>query len=425
MKKPMIQLLGVMLCITGITITTNSCNDNSFVDFHKIAIPEYTAGDYLNLLDNPNADVVYNAISNLADEAGEYGRILSADSIADTTEYHLAKDVYAAVSEHISSGDEWVRCSAIRFMTAFGFEYEQKDEVIEMLLGVKDYTKSTRLEMMDAFINTEAIESVNQQQPVMDKVTEFINERSWLVSRYAYPLTITSDELISDLLDKYSKASEDFEKLLIIQAVADYFDDKVFDFLAAELQQSEDEKIRSLIIKSLGNAQDEESVVQWVSSNIAAFENDKEVAFQYYTQRIDTKTGSAIVLMLIENGFDPESILNNDDEPTLYQQLYSKISSHEGKEELNEDESKRLSILKDFENKLMAMDQRKIEWISYKEEHMKPVYSDEMLARHQAQMEDMIARTNRLFTEYGLDAEQAQEYKKQLEQLDGRFFNKQ
>ena len=127
MKKLIINISITALLVVGIIFGINSCGDSPFADFHKISIPEYTDTDYIKLIDNKNDDIAYNAISNLIDNANEYGKILSADTISDTLKYNTAKEAYSKVKLQLTSNDEWVLCAAIRFLTSFSRDCKNKD----------------------------------------------------------------------------------------------------------------------------------------------------------------------------------------------------------------------------------------------------------------------------------------------------------
>lgn len=417
MKKFGVKIAIVILLTVGVVLGTNSCDDNSFINFHKIEIPEYSASDYLKLLDNKDNDIVYNAISNLVDEAEEYAQILSNDTITDTLDYNLAKDIYGKVSSHLKSEDEWVICAAIRFMTAFGSEYKNQDEIIEKLLGINKMTKSIQLEIMDGFAYTEAGKSKKYKEQVKRRITSFFNQKSWLLSRYAYPLTGNNDKLINKLIENYENTNEDFEKLLIIKTVADDFNDSTFVFLKRELVNSDDKKIRILIIKSLVNNQNPEPVADWISANYTAFEKDKEETFEYYQHKLESKVGSQIIITLIEHGFNPSTLLA-DKEPKLYQELFNKLQSYQDKKELKDDETIKLSNLKLVETAIENNQVCNAEWGEYKESHTVPEFSAEMLAKYRAQMAEVNMKTQKLFESYQIDIKYKDVFLEEIETLE-------
>jgi hypothetical protein len=420
MKKLIIKLVAVVLCAAGMIVVINSCGNASLVDFHKVAIPEYKAADYLKLLDNKNNDIVYNAVANLIDHARDYGKELSKDTILDTVQYNLAKEAYHKVSSLLSSNDEWVVCASLRFMANFSSEYKNKEEVAERVLTVKKITKSVQLEMMDAFKMTEGAKSPQ----FSEKVKSFLAQKSWLVSRYSYPLVMFSGnkEIISSLLENYKNTSDDFEKLLILQSVVYDFDDNVFAFLSKELLSSPDKKIRMFILKSLDNTKDKEKVKRWLSVHYKALERDKTDIAEYSLSNIDSKTGSLMMILLLQNGYDPKTSLTDDKEPLLFEKLWEKQAYYEGKNEKEPNDGEKMDNLKAVIASIFSIKTIDGEWTGYNAKHKAPEYPAEMLKKHQQQMAELVQKTKALFAQYKLDNKSQEEYLRRLQSMDKEFY---
>jgi hypothetical protein len=252
----------------------------------------------------------------------------------------------------------------------------------------------------------------------------FRNQKSWLLSRYAYPLTSNNIELTNNLINYYKNTNEDFEKLLIMNTVAENFNDTVFIFMRKELINSSDKKIRLLIIKSLGKTQNLETVIKWIKVNYTAFDRDKNETFEYYHQQIESKIGSQLVTTLIEHDFDPATVLTDDKEPKLYRQLYDKLSSFQRKKELNSDDTEKLNNLKSVETAILNNQSLNTAWENYKEKHKRPEFPAEMLSKHKAELSELAFKTKKLFENYKIDNKYKEDYLKRLENLDGDFFEK-
>jgi hypothetical protein len=402
MKKLIINISIAVLLVVGIVFGINSCGDNSFTEFHIVSIPEYTDTDYIKLIDNKNDDIAYNAISNLIDKANEYGKIMSADTISDTLKYNIAKEAYNKVKSQLTSDDEWVLCAAIRFLTSFSREYKNQDEIIESLLSVSKMTKSIQLEIMDGFRYTSADKSEKYKEEIMKKVINFRNQKSWLLSRYSYQFS-NKNKLANFLIENYRNTNEDFDKLLIIKSLSETLNDTIFSFLSNELVISSDKRIRQFIIKSLCKAQNTEVVINWIKTNYPALEKDKYEAFDFYSQQIDSKIGGQIILTLIENGFNPTQVLNDNKVPKLYQYLNEQLLSYRDKKLKNNIDSARLEQLKLFESALTKNNICSNDWLKFKDENKEPLFSAEMLAQYNAEKASLERKTKQLFSKYNID----------------------
>jgi hypothetical protein len=417
MKNLTVKLLVAAMCILAIVFGINSCGDNHVVGFHKVEIPEYTSADYLKLLDNSNNDIVYNAISNLIDPANDFGKILSNDTIKDTVQYMLAKEVYTKVSALLKSDDEWVVCAAIRFMAAFASDYKNKDEVIEKLIDVKKMTKSIQLELVDGFTYADGSGSKAYEK----KVKYLLSQTSWLVNRYAYRLA-GSPENQQNLINNYSKASEDFEKLLILGSIGENFNDSTFTFFTNEMLSTSDNKIRLCIIKRLNGAKNKELVTKWLNDKYTFYAKYTADFVKVYESNIETGFASQLFITLIGHGYNPATSLTDDKEPRLYQQLSEKLTSFNNKKDCSKEDSLKLKNLKNLERAIISNEICKKQWDSFKEKHKTLEFPAEMLTKHKQQMEELIGKTKALFEKYKIDAKFKEDYLNKLQSADQELY---
>jgi hypothetical protein len=394
------------------------CHGNEMLEHHFVKIPGYQSADYLKMLDDPDADVVYNAICNLTLQAGQFGTILSADTIQDSVNYKLSKQAFDKISSLLSSCDEWVVCAAIRFVGQFGQLYNHDKEVINKLLTVKKLTKSTKLELIYAYncINKEKEEEL---QPQFQK---FLNEKNWLVSRYAFSLVVNNSFLTQQLIAKYKITSLEYEKLLILQAIGKDYNDDVWNFLSSEYLVSKNKRIKEYIVQMFGNASDSNKVYQWVKTNIEEIKKDSSVIVEYYAPQAENWLASRILVLLIEQGVNPASVLNEDQKPMLFTELYSKLFNFESQCDLNAEDVQKHQNLLDVETSLQKY--FLADWQDYRQSQQKVSLPAEFVAEHNKRLKMFFDETRSLFDKYNVDPKKKDEYLKALTEMNSQFVGK-
>ena len=166
-------------------ILISGCGEKNHSRYQSINIPFYEQEDYYALLSHENSEIVYNSICNLIYDADDHGDILSNDTIDKTSsDYQLAENIYSKITSLLYHKDEKVSASAIRFLSVFGEEYTNKDEIINSLLKVKSRDENVQFELIQALNSICDSESKIQY----DFLGNYVNNHSWLVSRATFGL---------------------------------------------------------------------------------------------------------------------------------------------------------------------------------------------------------------------------------------------
>ncbi len=192
--------------------------EESFSRYPSVAVPEYTAEDYLNDLSAENLELVYNATCQLAPQAAGMGKILSAED-ADPSEqkYLNATKAYTAIRKGILSENPYIAAVSLRFLQRFAINFKPQSELLELACQVK----------------TDHPQVMFEQVALMDKVLEegstvpepllmwFLENRSWIASRSAYGLIgrLVAEAPRKELARRYHATENDRERLLIMNAL--------------------------------------------------------------------------------------------------------------------------------------------------------------------------------------------------------------
>lgn len=392
-----------------------SCGPNDgMIPLNTIKIPDYTEADYIKLLDNKDPEVVYSAVCNLISNASNYANVLSTDTIKDTLKIIQARIVYSKLCNFLTSDDEWLVCSSLRFFQDFGVSYAQKDSLALNLLNVKLKTKSIKLE----FIN--ALKGLYGANPILleSVMEQYVKDDSWLISRYSFQLVpyLFSNELNWVMINKYSK-SEEYDKLLIISNIGYSYNDTILNFILNELKTENNIRIKQILAQKISEAKNCDNVIEWLNVNQTILEDIKYPVADYYLNNLDSVSKIRILSFLFSNNLIPDSLILGS-KSSFFQTFYYKLDKN------NKKESKEVfeHLLK-LETLILKNDKYKKVWTDFKITNERSVYSDEFIKKQNALLDEYKKEVNKVFEQNKINNIQKVEYLEKLERLRSEFEN--
>ena len=391
----------------------SSCeNNNVLIPLNSVSIPEYEDADYIKLLDNDNPEIVYAAVCHFIYNGRDYAKLLSTDTIKDSAALKNAELIYSKISNLLYSDNEWVVCSSLRFFAAFGETYENKAEIAHKLLKVKLKTTSIRLEYINAL---KGLYGANAK-PFESIMKDYVENKSWIISRYSFSLLpyFNSDELNNQLIAKYKNA-EEYDKLLIIGSLGENYNDTVLDFLVTEVNQEDNKKIKLLIIKQFGKAQNNVKVIDWFVESYPNLGSLKKPVEEYYIKSIDDYAHVEIIFALLNNHFISDSLIigtKADFFNTLYSRLYE-----DGKLKPTVEPRNLLKL-----DSLLTADKTYGDaWMNFKNKQGEAIYNKEFEQKQLALIHEYELKVSKLYDHYKIDKKYKDKYLNQIKELKKEF----
>ncbi len=391
----------------------SSCeNNNALIPLNSVSIPEYEDADYIKLLDNDDPEIVYSAVCHFIYNGRDYAKLLSTDTIKDSPALKNAELIYSKISHLLYSDNEWIVCSSLRFFSSFGESYEDKEEIANKLLKVKLKTTSIRLEYINALkglygANTKPFESI---------LKDYVENKSWIISRYSFSLLpyFNSDELNNQLIAKY-KIAKEYDKLLIIGSLGEKYNDTILDFLLTEVNQEDNNKIKLLIIKQLGKAQNNEKVIDWFIKSYPSLGSLKTPVEAFYIKSIDDYAHVEIICALLNNQLISDSVIIGTKADFL-NNLYSGL--YEGGKLKSTVEPQNLLKL---DSLLSAHKTYGDAWMNFKDERSKAIYNKEFEQKQLALIQEYESKVSKLYEQFKIDNKYKNKYLNQIQELKKEF----
>lgn len=391
----------------------SSCNNNNvLIPLNSVSIPEYEDADYVKLLDNDDPEIVYSAVCYFIYKARDYAKLLSTDSLIDSPDFKNAELIYSKVSHLLNSDNEWIVCSSLRFFSSFGESYKNKEEIANKLLNVKLKTTSIRLEYINALKGLYGADT----KPFESKLKDYVGNKSWIISRYSFSILpyFNSDELNNQLMAKYKNAKE-YDKLLIIGNLGEKYNDTILDFLLKEVNQEDNKKIKLLIIKQLGKAQNNEKAIDWFVESYPNLESLKKPVEAYYIKSLDDYAHVEIICAMLNHHFLSDSVITGakvDFLNNLYSSLYE-----DGKLKSTVEPRNLLKL-----DSLLTTDKTYGgAWMNFKDERSKAIYNKEFEQKQLALIQEYESKVSKLYDNYKIDNKYKNKYLDQIKELKKEF----
>ena len=311
MKKSMCFLSVIVL------LTLGGCKELMEVQYfgQNIEIAYYDTEELSNLLfTSHNNEVINNTIILLMQDSQTFFE--NYDSVSGDKDAVESKKIVNKIFELCFSKDFRVATSSLRFVR-IGMEKldmtKDRSMLIEKMLKVKSKNTNVRFEQINALTTL-----IDKDTVIEDKLLhDFFYDRSWLISRTTYKLinALENDKYRNEIIKRYEKTKEEFERLLLLEGLKKNFDEKIFDFFKKELAGNKNDKIRKFILSSLGMANDKKAIMGWIKSSIEKFSKTDIINLAescYNDTDVYLDFNFELINFLLDNGFNPNDSLNNE-----------------------------------------------------------------------------------------------------------------
>ena len=413
MKKSLFNLSIAIVMVIGILpLLSGGCGDNKEhnVGYYYIKIPGFSDSDYISMLDSSNEEMQYNAICYLHENGNSEPPPIDVDSLKGTRAYDSTLRIYNKINPLMNSNNSWVSSAAIRYCK--GFAYNRKAFVADVLNN-SDPSLNAQLEIINGLI----YDSVRSDELQMKKFQFLIHQPSWLLQNSAYMMVKDMRNPPSDdLINEYVRSPGNYKRYLIIDALGQHITDTVFSFLAREYGITNDERTRKMIFQKLLQAKNENLAFEWYKKQYDLVEKNME-QFIYPVFYSGNDLCSRIVILALEKGWKPSSLLVKEDEgesagkPVLYAHLYA---SKTGEDQADSNRIKNQARVKKMEDALNSKPDLKTEWLAFQEWTMENPLPAELISKHAALTEEYLRQTSLLFQQYRTDTIHASYYMQQV-----------
>lgn len=413
MKESFFKLsFAVVLVTVVLPLMSPGCGGKEEYNagYYYVKIPGFSDSDYIAMLDSGNAEMQYNAICYLHDNANSSTAPIDVDSLKGTRQYDSTLGIYNKVYALMNSENSWVSSAAIRYCNSFAYN---RRAFVDQVLMNNDSSLNTQLQI----VNSLASDTLDNEVLYRKKFNFLQRQPSWLMQNSAYLLLNNMVNPPADeLMGEYARNSRNYKRYLIIDALSWHITDTVFSFLSREYSFTKDERTREIIFQVMVRAKNENLSFQWYKDHFAIVEKNMD-KFVYPVFVADNEIYCRIVLLAIEKGWKPSSFLVPEDEgessgkPALYVHLYSnKIAE-------NREDSiviKSLARVKKIEDAILGRPDLKNEWLAYQSWAEKRPLPAELVKKHAAMTEEYLRQTRLLFQEYKVDTVHASYYMQQV-----------
>ena len=413
MKKPFFNLSVAIVMVIGILpLMSGDCGDNKErnVGYYYVKIPGFSDSDYISMLDSSNEEMQYNAICYLYENGNSSRPPIDIDSLKGTRAYDSTLRIYNKIYPLMNSKNSWVSSAAIRYCKVFA--YNRKSFVADVLNN-SDPSLNTQLEI----INGLSYDSIKSDELQMKKFQFLIHQPSWLLQNSAYMMVKDMGSPPSgDLMNDYVRSPGNYKRYLIIDALGQNISDTVFSFLAREYSIIKDERTRDMIFHRLLQAKNENLAFNWYKEHYTHVEKNMEqfINHGFYS---GNDLCSRIVILALEKGWKPSSLLVKEDEgeaagkPLLYAHLYENKT---GEDQADSNRIKNQPRVKNIEDALNSKPDLKAEWLAFQAWEMEEPLPADLIRKHVALTEEYLRQTSLLFQQYRTDTIHASYYMQQV-----------
>lgn len=413
MKK--ISLSFIFVCI----LMLSGCltGREEFSRYPSVSIPQFGETDYLNLLSDNKPEIVYNSIVNLGAQAERMGEKLSDEKIdKNSKEYITVLNMYKKIIELLNSRDSHVAVASLRFLQMFSNKYKAKAEIAKPVLQIKSGNPQVVYEQI-MLLCTVADKGLNIPDAIL---RQFLNNPSWVVSRSVYLLvnSLAHDRLRRELIKRYRVVKDEKEKLLILTAIKNQFNDYAADFLFTEVLTTKSNKIRDEIFNMLDGGKNQEKVLAWVDNNYdKILSAGGKYLFFSHVSTMHEKFSSRLLSIFITRNFAVDK--------EFLEKLNKNIEEYKDKKELCPGDSESLDNLLIIEEALLTNNILAQQWKSLRE---KAEIIDSGLTQLQNEYDAVekkyAIKIDSVFRKYNISSEKRQEFMKSILEPDSRVILK-
>lgn len=388
------------------------CNDTAnMIPLNTVEIPEYNDSDYIRLLDDKDPEIVYSAVCHFINNGASYAQILSTDTIKNTIEVNKAKQIYSRISKLLFSNNEWIVCSSLRFFSNFGMAFKDKNEIANQLLKVDLRTKSIKIEFINAMHGLYGFDGKSFE----NKMIGYMDDKSWLISRYSFKILpfIKSNVITNKLIEEYNNAPE-YDRLLIINALNNNYNDTIVDFFINELSRERSNLVRMLMIKNFTKANNKVKLIDWLITNYNSLDSIKVPITEYYMNNIEDTSASLFVYELLKNNLLNDGVIL-DENRMFYDRIYSNLYEKRSRKKMIN------PIFLKIDKLLLESEKFKSSWIQFVNYNNDAYYSNEFIDAQKTILKEYMIKSSKLFDKYKIDEEYKERFMHRVENLNNEF----
>lgn len=306
MEENMKQKIRILLAVSLVLIA--GCGEEeSYSRYPSVNIPAFTSDDYVLQLSSADPEVTYNAVCNLGESAREMGHALWGEKADPESEkWNEAQHVYTNICVQLQSENAMIVAASLRYLQLFAGGHENHAELVDPVCRIKSSDPLVQFEQT-ALLVILADETTQIPEPLLRRL---LDSKSWIVSRSAYGLigALSNDEMRAELLSRYRTATDESERLLLLEAYGNSSDPEVLEFLMEERLSAEDVRIRQIAFGSLQNQIETPLVLTWMIEHAAEFDQKEQQALFEVTNGVLADEGRGLELMrtLLSAGYVPE-----------------------------------------------------------------------------------------------------------------------
>lgn len=390
-----------LLLLIFISFFIISCKESSeeLINYPYTSIPEYTALDYYNLLSIKDNEIKYNSICNLLYYSNELSnKYYDVSSDKNSKEYLLSKDIYEKIKNTLNkSNDRMIIAVSLKFLQEF-MHSDDYNEIKELALKIKNNSFMVNYELEKILLLT----SDNKNKIDKKIIEKFLNNRSWIISKNAYLLInkTEDEELRNDLLKKYDKIKNEYDRLLLLTAFSDKYSYDVFDKLFIKEINGENLKIKNFIFKIINNCKEQDKVNEWIINNTKSLKKDDLEKIASSFKYLSNNSSIDLIIKLIKNGYEPDN--------SLYENLIGINNNIKDKQELKDK-------INDLLNEILTRDNLKTKYNMVLKGIKKEINPD-FIKENNLIADDYINNFERISRKYNANNEKTKEYIKLLEE---------
>lgn len=314
-KPPTAPRLTSLLKLTPLLLAAclaiaTGCRDEDPSRYPSVAIPGYDLKDYVTDLSHPNPEIVFNAVSALCPMADDLGTVLNKPSETNSYLTHAtAKAAYQGVLPLLKSRDPRLVAVSLRFLQRLGTTYDGSSGLIAPISQIESSHPLIQFEQVSA-LHVLATNTTKLPAPLLRRL---LHSPSWIVSRTTYQLIgkVQDTTLRTELLARYSAATEEREKLLILSAFTEAPGPKAIELFQQELFSSNQKKIRLAAAGILASNLDIPGVGEWLATHYPRFTPEVRNTIINGCARSngDAKDGTELLSRFLLQGHQPDEDL--------------------------------------------------------------------------------------------------------------------
>lgn len=337
----------VLLLVAGLVLMAGCGGEEkeSYSRYPSVRIPQFTGDDYIAQLSSEEPEVVYNAVCNLGNQARGMGSALWGKGADPEKEnWKKAQSVYTHICAQLQSEVPMTVAASLRFLQLFAETHEARSELVEPVCQVKSSLPVVQFEQV-ALLKILVDETSQIPEPLLRRL---LDSKSWIVSRSTYGLIgkLSNESLRSELLTRYRSASDEADRLLLLEAYGNRSEPEVIEFIMQEMLATENTRIRSIAFGSLLNQIETPLVQAWMIEHSAELRHEeRERLFDIASELDDADVGFDLMRQMLVSGYVPDDDFL--EEYLEMEHLLMAVFSDKVSEELSEDIVEELDLTKE------------------------------------------------------------------------------